>query len=231
MFDVSPLKISLQVAMFSTAITFFLGLFAAHYIVRLDNVMRGFLDGILTLPMVMPPTVAGFFLLKTIGVNGPVGGFIMKMFQTKLVFTWKAAVVASVVVSLPLMYRTVRGAFENLDKNLVYSAQTLGRSNTYIFWKIILPNCRYGIIAGTILAFARGLGEFGATMMVAGNIPGVTQTISTAVYAAMAAGNDALAYKWVLVNIAISFTVMLIMNFAGTDPKKMLQAGAGRRRV
>lgn len=220
MFDISPLKISLQVTFFSTIITFFLGIFAAHYIIRLNKTLKGILDGIFTLPMVMPPTVVGFFLLKTIGVNGPVGSMLMNVFDIKIVFTWQAAVISSTVVSFPLMYRTARGAFEHLDKNLIYSAQTLGRKNSYIFWKIILPNCRSGIIAGAILTFARGLGEFGATIMVAGNIPGVTQTISTAVYAAMAAGNDALAYKWVLVNIAISFTVVMVMNLTVSHVKK-----------
>lgn len=216
MFDFSPLKISLQVTLFSTVITFFLGILAAYYIIRLGKTLKGLLDGLLTLPMIMPPTVVGFFLLKIIGIHGPVGSILLRVFDTKLIFTWQAAVIASTVVSFPLMYRTARGAFENLDRNLIHSARTLGRSNMYIFWRIILPNCRSGVIAGTVLAFARGLGEFGATIMIAGNIPGVTQTISTAVYSAMSAGNDALAYKWVLVNIAISFAVMLAMNFAVT---------------
>lgn len=221
MFDLSPLKISLQVTFFSTVITFFLGILAAHYVIRLNKTLKGLLDGLLTLPMIMPPTVVGFLLLKIIGTRGPVGALLLRVLDIKLVFTWQAAVIASTVVSFPLMYRTVRGCFENLDKNLVHSARTLGRSNTYIFWKIVLPNCRSGVIAGTVLSFARGLGEFGATIMIAGNIPGVTQTISTAVYAAMSAGNDALAYKWVLVNVGISFAVMLTMNFALTRTRNV----------
>lgn len=213
MFDWSPLKISLQATLISTAITFFLGIFAAYYIIKLNKLLKGILDGILTLPMILPPTVVGFFLLKIFGINGPIGKLFIDLFNARIVFTWQAAVISATVVSFPLMYRTVRGVFEQFDQNLIFSAQTLGRSNTYIFWKIIVPNNRHGIIAGTVLAFARGLGEFGATVMLAGNLPGKTQTISTAVYSAMAAGNDPLAYKWVFVNLSISFTVMLIMNY------------------
>lgn len=213
MTDFSPLFTSLKVTAISTVAVFFLGIFAAHYVAKLGKVSKGILDSLLTLPMILPPTVVGFFLLKIFGVNGLVGKLFMELLHAKIVFTWQAAAISSAVVAFPLMYRTVLGAFEQFDSTLVYSAKTLGRSNTYIFWHVILPNNRYGILAGTVLAFARGLGEFGATIMLAGNIPGKTQTISTAVYSAMAAGNDALAYKWVFVNLAISVTVMMIMNF------------------
>jgi molybdate transport system permease protein len=214
--DLSPLWISLRIMALSTVIVFFSGIAAAHCVVKLGKVWKGLADCILTLPMVLPPTVVGFFLLKLFGINGVFGRVIMELFSTRVIFTWYAAVISSTVVAFPLMYRSARGAFEQLDVNLRYSAQTLGLSNTYIFWRIVLPNCKYGIISGTVLAFARGLGEFGATIMIAGNIPGRTQTISVAVYSAMTAGNDALAYKWVLVNLSISFTVMLIMNLVNS---------------
>lgn len=214
--DLSPLLISLKATLISTVITFFSGIAAAYYIIRLKKIWRGVLDTVLTLPMVLPPTVVGYFLLLLFGVNGPVGSALLSIFGTKIVFTWYAAIISSTVVSFPLMYRTARGVFEQFDQNLRYSAQTLGLSNTFIFWCIILPNCRYGIIAGAVLAFARGLGEFGATIMLAGNIPGKTQTISVAVYSAIASGNDTLAYKWMLVNLIISLAAMLAMNlFSG----------------
>ena len=210
--DLFPLWLSLRVTIISTAIAFFVGIAAAYYIVKLKKVWKGIADCILTLPMVLPPTVVGFFLLKLFGISGLIGRPLFDILGTKIVFTWQAAVISSAVVSFPLMYRSARGAFEQLDSSLKYSAETLGLSNTYIFWRIILPNSRHGLLAGAVLAFARGLGEFGATIMLAGNMPGKTQTISVAVYSAMAAGNDALAYKWVFINLAISFAAMISMN-------------------
>jgi len=225
--DLFPLWLSLRVTLISTAVTFIIGITAAYYIVRLGKFWKGLADCILTMPMVLPPTVVGFFLLKLFGINGVFGRFLLDFFGTKIVFTWQAAVISSTVVAFPLMYRSARGAFEQLDKSLRQSAQTLGLSNTYIFWRIILLNCRYSIMAGAVLAFARGLGEFGATMMLAGNIPGKTQTISVAVYSAMAAGNDALAYKWVLVNLSISFAAMLAMNLANGKSSAFMQKEKG----
>ncbi len=227
--DLSPLWISLKATMISTVITFFAGIAAAYYIVKLKKFWRGVLDTILTLPMLLPPTVVGYFLLLLFGINGPAGKAFLKLFSAKIVFTWYAAIISSAVVSFPLMYRTARGVFEQFDKTLEYSAKTLGLSNAFIFWRITLPNCSYGIIAGTVLAFARGLGEFGATIMLAGNIPGKTQTISVAVYSAIASGNDALAYRWVLVNLLISLAAMLTMNIASVKAastmRKRLPAG------
>ncbi len=210
--DYSPLWISLRTALIATVFAVAIGLIAAYYVIRLGRLLKGIADGILTLPMILPPTVVGFFLLVFFGVHGPAGQFFLSVFNERIVFSWYAPIIASTVVAFPLMYRTMRGAFEQFDTTLIYSAQTLGLKNSYIFWRIIIPNCRYSVIAGTVLAFARGLGEFGATMMLAGNIPGKTTTISVAVYSAMAAGDNALAYKWVFIDLAISFAVMLIMN-------------------
>ena len=221
--DYSPLWISLRTAFVATAFAVVIGVVAAYYVIRLGKVLKGVADGVLTLPMVLPPTVVGFCLLVFFGSRGPVGQFFMAVFDTKVVFSWYAPIIASTVVAVPLMYRTMRGAFEQFHRTLIYSAQTLGLTNTFIFWRIILPNCRHSLIAGTVLAFARGLGEFGATMMLAGNIPGRTSTISIAVYSAMAAGDNALAFNWVLIDLIISFAMMLVMNlFTGHTRIKRL---------
>ncbi|MDR0906365.1 MAG: molybdate ABC transporter permease subunit [Oscillospiraceae bacterium] len=207
--DLFPLFNSLRVAAISTVVTFFAGIFAAYYIARAPRGLRGVVDVILTLPLVLPPTVIGFFLLKILGPRGPVGA----LFEIRLVMRWYSAIFASVVVAFPLMYRTARGAFAAFDPSLRHAGQTLGLSNTFIFWRITMPNCRAGILAGTILAFARALGEYGATSMAAGFTPGKTATISTTVYQLWRTGDDAGAYRWVAVNIAISFVVLLALNF------------------
>ncbi len=208
--ELSPLIISLQTTVVATVITFALGLFAAHRVARMRR-FKGFVDGLFTLPMVLPPTVVGFFLLLMLGKNSPFGK-LLQLFDTSVVFTWGSTVIAAVVVSFPLMYRTVRGAFEQLDPNLVYAARTLRMSETRIFWQIIVPNSWSGIAAGTVLSFSRALGEFGATIMIAGNVPGRTQTMSTAIYTAVQSGNRAAAYRWVAIIMAISLISMLMMN-------------------
>ncbi len=210
--DWYPLLNSLRIAAISTVITFFLGLFAAWYIAKAPRALKGVLDVILTLPLVLPPTVVGYFLLTLLGPKGVLGAPFLAWTGHRLVMTWYSAIFATVLVTFPLMYRTARGAFEALDRTLVYSAQTLGLSNRYIFWRIVMPVCRQGILAGTVLAFARALGEYGATCMVAGYTPGRTATISTTVYQLWREGNDALAFRWVLVNLAISFVVLLAVN-------------------
>ncbi|MDR1516362.1 MAG: molybdate ABC transporter permease subunit [Synergistaceae bacterium] len=210
--DLFPLYNSLRVASISTFITFFTGICAAYYIARAPKAVKGALDCVLTLPMVLPPTVVGFFLLKTIGPYGPVGSAALKFWGVRMTMTWYSAIFATTIVTFPLMYRTVRGAFEAFDRTLLYSGQTLGLSGTFIFWRIMIPNCKQGILAGTVLAFARALGEFGATAMVTGYIPGRTATISTAVYQLWREGNDSLAYKWVGINLTISFLVMMTVN-------------------
>ncbi len=206
----SPLLISLKAAVIATIITFICGIYAAYLTTKLKR-FKGLVDGFLTLPLVLPPTVVGFFLLVFLGKNSFIGKFLA-LYDVSIVFSSTATIIASAVVSFPLMYRTARGAFEQLDRNMIYVARTLGLSEHEIFLKIMLPNSFSSIIAGTILAFARALGEFGATIMLAGNIPGKTQTMAVAVYSAVQGGNRALAYRWVAVMVLISFIAILIMN-------------------
>ncbi len=224
--DWYPLWNSLRIAAISTVIIFFVGVFAAYYIAKLPRLVKGVLDVVLTLPLVLPPTVVGYLLLRVLGPKRVIGAWVLKVFGFRLVMNWWSAIFATTVVIFPLMYRTVRGAFEAFDETLAYSGQTLGLSNTYIFWRIRMPNCRQGVLAGTVLAFARALGEYGATSMIAGYTPGKTATISTTVYQLWQTNSDALALKWVLVNIAISAVILLVVNML---EKKNL-SGNGRRR-
>ena len=207
-----PLLNSLRIAAISSVIVFFLGIFAAYYIAKAPHWLKGMLDVIFTLPLVLPPTVVGYLLLRILGPNRVVGSWFLEVFDLRLTMVWWAAVFATVVVTFPLMYRTARGAYDSFDETLAYSAKTLGLSNTYIFWRIRMPNCRQGILAGTVLSFARALGEYGATSMVCGYTPGRTATISTTVYQLWRTNDDALAFRWVLVNLAISFLVLLVVN-------------------
>ena len=210
--DLYPLYNSLRIALISTVIIFFVGIFAAYYIAKLPRVLKGVLDVVLTLPLVLPPTVVGYLLLRVLGPKRVIGLWFLNQFGIKLTMTWWSAIFATTVVIFPLMYRTARGAFESFDQTLAYSAQSIGLSNTYIFWRIRIPYCQEGIMAGTVLAFARALGEYGATSMIAGYTPGRTATISTTVYQLWVNNMDALAFKWVLVNLAISFVVLLAVN-------------------
>ena len=210
--DWFPLYNSLRIAGISTALTFFLGIFAAYYIAKTPRIVKGVLDVILTLPLVLPPTVVGYLLLRLLGPKHPIGMWFLEHFDLKLVMTWWSAIFATTVVSFPLMYRTARGAFESFDQSLSHAGRTLGLSNSYIFWRIRMPYCRQGILAGTVLAFARALGEYGATSMIAGYTPGKTATISTTVYQLWRTNNDELAFAWVLINIAISFVVLMAVN-------------------
>ena len=210
--DWFPLINSLRIAGISTVIIFFLGIFAAYYISKTPRMVKGVLDVVLTMPLVLPPTVVGYLLLRVLGPKRIIGAWFLEHFDLKLTMTWWSAIFATVVVIFPLMYRTARGAFESFDQTLAYSGQSLGLSNTYIFWRIRMPCCRQGILAGTVLAFARALGEYGATSMIAGYTPGRTATISTTVYQLWRTNDDALAFKWVMVNMAISFVVLLAVN-------------------
>ncbi len=210
--DWYPLWNSLRIAAISTFFIFFIGVFAAYYIAKLPRAIKGVLDVVLTLPLVLPPTVAGYLLLRVLGPKRLIGAWVLNTFGVKLVMTWWSAIFATAVVIFPLMYRTARGAFEAFDETLASSGRTLGLSNTFIFWRIRLPYCRQGILAGTVLAFARALGEYGATSMIAGYTPGKTATISTTVYQMWRTDNDALALRWVLVNMAISAAVLLAVN-------------------
>lgn len=209
--DLFPLYNSIRIATISTFFIFFLGIFLAYKIKDLPRTLKGILDVIITMPLVLPPTVLGFFLLKILGPNNFFGKFLGN-FDIKLIMNWQAAVVAGILVGFPLMYRTSRGAFEAFDENLSFAAQTLGKSNTWIFWRIILPNCKEEIIAGIILSFARALGEYGATSMVSGFIPNKTATISTTVYQLWRIGQDQMAYRWVMINVLISFVVLISIN-------------------
>lgn len=210
--DWFPLINSLRIAGISTAIAFFTGIFAAYYIAKAPRIIKGILDVVLTLPLVLPPTVVGYLLLRVLGPKRILGAWFLEMFSLKLTMTWWSAIFATTVVIFPLMYRTARGAFESFDETLAYAGQTLGLSNAYIFWRIRMPYCKQGILAGTVLAFARALGEYGATSMIAGYTPGRTATISTTVYQLWRTNDDAAAFQWVVLNIAISAVVLLVVN-------------------
>jgi len=207
----SPLIITLQTAGAATVAAFFIGIGLAWLVARMRR-FQGLADAVITLPMVLPPTVVGFFLLVFLGRRSAAGQFLLH-FDINLVFTWKAAVIAAVVVSMPLMYRTARGAFEQLDPNIINAARTLGVSEWRIFWHIFIPNAKAGILAGLVLSFTRALGEFGATIMFAGNIPGVTQTMSTAVYAAVQANDYDLAGQWAMVIVGFSLFFVVLLNW------------------
>ena len=216
--DWFPLINSLRIAAISCVIVFFTGIFFAYYAARLPRTVKGILDVILTLPMVLPPTVCGYFLLLIFGTKRPIGILLMQL-GIKFVMTWYGGILAAAVVAFPLMYRTARGAFESFDCTLSQSGQTLGLSNTYIFWRIRMPACRQGILAGTVLAFARALGEYGATSMLIGYTPGKTATISTTVYQLWRTNDDAGAFFWVMINLAISTVVLLTVNLLESKQK------------
>ncbi len=224
--DWSPVLISMKTASLSIFITFFLGLIVAWGIVKIKNdSTKIVLDGIFTLPLVLPPTVVGFFLLYIFGVRGPIGSFFLEFFAVKIAFSWPATVIAAVVMSFPLMYRSARGAFEQVDSNLLDAGRTLGMSEWKIFWKILFANALPGIISGGILAYARGLGEFGATAMLAGNIAGQTRTLPMAVYSEVAAGNMGTAFDYVIVIIFISFIAIFIMDYISIQKEKQWKYG------
>ncbi len=210
--DWFPLWNSLRIAAISTAIVFFAGIALAYYAARLPRLIKGVVDVILTLPLVLPPTVVGYLLLRLLGPKRVIGAWALRVLGLRLTMTWWSAIIATAVVVFPLMYRTARGAFESFDETLAQAGQTLGLSNTYIFWRIRMPVCRQGILAGTVLTFARALGEYGATSMIAGYTPGRTATVSTTVYQLWRTDNDAMALRWVLVNVAISAAVLLTVN-------------------
>ncbi|WMJ88362.1 molybdate ABC transporter permease subunit [Anaerocolumna sp. MB42-C2] len=217
--DWSPLLISLKTAITATIITFFLGIYTAKQVLKIRGRLLWFLDGLFTLPLVLPPTVAGFFLLVLLGKHGP-GGKLLSFIGIQVVFHWSATVVAAVVIAFPLMYRSAKAAFEQIDINLLFAARTLGISEWKIFWKITMPLALPGIISGGILAFARALGEFGATLMIAGNIPKVTQTIPVAIYMAVQGSRMDRAAIWVILIVLISFTVVFFMNYLPNRKKK-----------
>ena len=223
--DWFPLYNSLRIAAISTVVIFFAGIFAAYYIAKAPRAVKGVLDVVLTLPLVLPPTVMGYLLLRLLGPNRLIGSWVLETFGVKMVMTWWSAIFATVAVAFPLMYRTARGAFESFDDTLEQAGRTLGLSNTYIFWRIRMPVCRQGILAGTVLSFARALGEYGATSMVAGYTPGRTATVSTTVYQLWRTHHDAEALRWVLVNIALSAGFLLAVNLLEARQRRAGRGG------
>lgn len=222
--DPSPILISMKTAGISILITFFLGVFAARAVVGLrSEKLKIAVDALFTLPLVLPPTVAGFFLLYIFGVNRPVGRFFVEFFSYKIAFSFSATVLAAVAISFPLMYRSARAAFEQVDPNLIYAARTLGMPEGRIFWRVVMPLARPGVAAGGVLAYARGLGEFGATAMIAGNIAGKTRTLPLAVYSRVAAGDMESAYEYVAILVAVCFVVVAAMNYFSMRENKYRQ--------
>ncbi len=218
--DWSPLYISLKTGVVATFISFFLGIFAARKVVKTTPGKNAVIDGILTLPMVLPPTVAGFFLLLLFSRRRPLGEFLFEQFDFKVVQTWLGCVIAATVIAFPLMYRNARAAMEQIDMNLVYAGRTLGMSDTKIFWTVIVPTAGPGIASGTILTFARALGEYGATSMLAGNIPGKTGTISQKIAMVIQDGDYLTAGIWVAIVMIIAFLVIFLMNIISGSKMK-----------
>ena len=218
--DISPIIISMKTATIAILFTFILGLLAARWILyRKSDATRIFWDGIFTMPLVLPPTVAGFFLLVFFGSYGPLGKLFENYLGIKIAFSWGATILAAVVMSFPLMYRSARGALEQIDEDLIFAARTLGMSEWNIFWKVQMPIAWPGVISGAVLAFARGLGEFGATAMIAGNIRGKTRTLPLAVYSAVASGKMDDAGQYVVILVGISFIVVVCMNYFSMEKK------------
>lgn len=220
--DWSPLFISLKTGIVATFISFFLGIYAARKVVKTTPGKKAVIDGILTLPMVLPPTVAGFFLLLIFSKRRPFGIFLYETFDIKVVQSWLGCIIAATVIAFPLMYRNARAAFEQLDVNLIYAGRTLGMSDIRIFWKVVIPSAGPGIASGTILTFARALGEYGATSMLAGNIPGKTGTISQKIAMVIQDGDYATAGVWAAIVMLIAFLVIFSMNLiSGTKMKNI----------
>lgn len=210
--DWSPLFISIKTGIVATIFSFFLGIYAARKVVKTTPGKKAIIDGILTLPMVLPPTVAGFFLLLIFSRRRLFGIFLFENFGIKVVQTWLGCIIAATVISFPLMYRNARAAMEQIDVNLIYAGRTLGMSDTEIFWKVVIPTAGPGIASGTILTFARALGEYGATSMLAGNIPGKTGTISQKIAMVIQDGDYMTAGVWVAIVMVIAFLVIFLMN-------------------
>ncbi|MGK7957496.1 MAG: molybdate ABC transporter permease subunit, partial [Crocosphaera sp.] len=224
--DFSPIWISLKTAALATVIAFFLGSIAARTMFKYRGKGKGLIDGILTAPLVLPPTVVGFFLLLLLGKYGPIGR-LLRLVDVRIIFTWYAAVIAATVVAFPLMYKTALGAFQQIDRNLLSSARTLGATEWQVFWRVLLPLARPGLISGVLLAFARALGEFGATLMLAGSIPGRTQTIPIAIFFAAESGDMGEALLWVSVMLGLSLTIVVGVNYWNDNrPQKRIRKRA-----
>ena len=222
--DFSPLWISIKTSLVATIITFFFGIIISYLVSNFKGKSKGLIDGLFTLPLILPPTVVGFFLLIICGKNGPVGK-ILELFNTSIIFSWSATILAAVVVSFPMMYRTTRSAFEQIDTNILSAARTLGLSEFKIFRKIAIPLAMPGIVGGLVLSFARAMGEFGATLMIAGNIPGKTQTMPLAIFFAAEGGDMEKAMLWVCIIVLLSLTLIIILNYWSEIQLKLI----GRR--
>ena len=205
---------SIKTGIVATIFSFFLGLFAARRVIKAGPKVKAIADGILTLPMVLPPTAAGFFLLLLFSRRRPFGILLYEQFGIKVVQTWAGCIIAATVIAFPLMYRNARAAFEQIDVNLIHAARTLGMPEYKIFWKVAVPSAGPGLVAGTILTFARALGEYGATSMLAGNIPGKTATISQRIAMVIQDGDYQTAGVWVGIVILIAFGIVVLMNLA-----------------
>lgn len=230
LFDFSPFWISLKVAVTAIFFTFCLGVTAAYGLLEYRGKWKTIIDGIFLAPLVLPPTVIGFLLLQLFGQYGWLGKFL-QLFRFNIIFTWYAGVIAAVVVTFPLMYKTAQGAFEQIDGNLLRAAKTLGASELRVFWQIALPLAFPGVLAGAMLAFARGLGEFGATLMLAGNIPKQTTTIPLAIYAAVEAGANQEAWLWTAIILSMSFSAIAMAQLWSSKRKKRYRGtGIGQQR-
>lgn len=219
--DLSPLYISIKTAMLSTIITFFVGIYVSYKMALYNGKYKGILDGLFIVPLVLPPTVIGFFLLLILGKNGLIGKILL-YFDKNIIFSWSATVISAVVVSFPMMYRSCRASFEQVDNSLILCARTLGLSEWHIFRKIAMPLAYPGIIGGIILSFTRALGEFGATLMIAGNIPGKTQTIPIAIFFNVESGNMQGAFFWVIMTLIISFSMIIILNYWSDKQQELI---------
>jgi molybdate transport system permease protein len=218
--DFSPLFLSMKTGILATIFTFFLGIGAARFVMKLDHRAKSIVDGILTLPLVLPPTVAGFFLLLIFSLRRPFGAFLWENYNVKMVQTWPGCVMAAFVIAFPLMYRNARAAFEQVDVTMIYAGRTLGLSERKIFWKIIVPMAAPGLASGIVLSFSRAIGEYGATTMLAGNILGKTRTMSVAIASEVSAGNWEIAGFWVLVIVMISFVMVVFINLVSGKSNK-----------
>ena len=218
--DWSPLYISIKTGIVATIISFFLGIYAARRVLKASDRVRAVVDGILTMPLVLPPTVAGFFLLLFFSRRRPLGILLYEGFGIKVVQSWLGCIIAATVIAFPLMYRNARAAFEQIDANLVYAARTLGMSEIRIFWTVVMPTAGPGIASGTILTFARALGEYGATSMLAGNIPGKTATVSQRIAMVIQDGDYVTAGVWTAVVIVIAFVFIRVMNLISAKAVK-----------
>lgn len=210
--DFYPLINSVRIALISTIIVFVIGIFVSYYVAKSHKLVKSILDVIFTLPLVLPPTVVGYLLILLVGPNRPIGKFFLEHFNTRLTMTWQSAILATAVVIFPLMYRTFRAAFEAYDETLSDAAKVLDIPKFKDFWLIRVPNCKDAILAGLVLAFTRGLGEYGATSMIAGYIPSRTATISTTVYQLWRTNDEVNAMIWILINISLSSIVLFAIN-------------------